>query len=1010
MRHLAFARYAVHLLLSSVFFALALPSPHANAVVAFESGQVRPLAMSPDGTKLFAVNTPDAHLEIYDVGTDGLVHRYSVPVGTEPVALAVRGDTEVWVVNHLSDSISIVDISQSPPRVVRTLQTGDEPRDIVFAGPGMNRAFITAAHRGQNSPYTDPNNPGEMTTPGIGRADVWVFDANNLGTSLGGTPLTIVTMFGDTARSLAASPNGSTVYAAIFLSGNQTTVINEGLVCNGGASAPSCTTSDGQSLPGGLPAPTTTVNGAIAQNEVGLVVKFNGTHWVDELGRNWDSAVRFSLPDLDVFAIDANANPPVEIESFPHVGTVLYNMAVNPVSGKLYVANTEARNEVRFEGARPISGPGSTVTTVQGHLHETRISIIDPVSTTVTPRHLNKHIDYAVSPAPSGVKEHSLALPHGMAITPDGNTLYLAAKGSDKIGIFDTGELEDDSFTPDSNSHIQLTGGGPSGLALDATRNRLYVLTRFDNGISVINTSTATEIRHYQMANPEPANVINGRAFLYSATLTSSNGEAACASCHVDGDVDGLAWDLGDPMGSVINNPGPFVIGGPGFPGLNYHPMKGPMTTQTLRGMATHGSMHWRGDRTGGNDEPSVQPSSGTFNEALAFMKFNVAFEGLLGREAPLATEQMQAFTDFMLDVLPPPNPVRNLDDQLTTRQAAAEDIYFNRPIDGGLTCNACHTLAPAQGFFGTDGRSTFELETQFFKVAQLRNMYTKIGMFGMGPTNFFNSGSNQNMGPQIRGTGFMHDGATDTLLRFFNATAFGFADDNERRDMELFMLAFPSNLKPVVGQQISLDSASAAAVNSRVNLLMARATAGDNDVIAKGVIAGVSRGWVRLANGSFQSDLATESPLSETQLRTLATQPGNVVTFTAVAVGTAQQAGIDRDLDGVLDGDDVCPAIADPAQADGDNDGVGNLCDNCTTLANADQRDSNGDGYGNRCDADLNGDGAVNFADLGILKSVFFTADANSDLNGDGAVNFADLGILKSMFFQPPGPSAVAP
>jgi hypothetical protein len=25
----------------------------------FESGQVRPLAMAPDGTKLFAVNTPD---------------------------------------------------------------------------------------------------------------------------------------------------------------------------------------------------------------------------------------------------------------------------------------------------------------------------------------------------------------------------------------------------------------------------------------------------------------------------------------------------------------------------------------------------------------------------------------------------------------------------------------------------------------------------------------------------------------------------------------------------------------------------------------------------------------------------------------------------------------------------------------------------------------------------------------------------------------------------------------
>jgi hypothetical protein len=57
------------------------------------------------------------------------------------------------------------------------------------------------------------------------------------------------------------------------------------------------------------------------------------------------------------------------------------------------------------------------------------------------------------------------------------------------------------------------------------------------------------------------------------------------------------------------------------------------MTTQSLRGMANHGPMHWRGDRTGGNDIPmSSQPNNGTFNEDAAFKKFNPAFEGLIGR------------------------------------------------------------------------------------------------------------------------------------------------------------------------------------------------------------------------------------------------------------------------------------------------------------------------------------------------------------------------------------------
>src|SRR5207244_5444302 len=134
------------------------PALPAASFVEFESGQVRPLALSLDHTRLFAVNTPDNRLEVFDVSAGGAIppHVASVQVGLEPVAVAARTDTEVWVVNHLSDSISIVDLSvANMPRVVRTLLVGDEPRDIVFAGPGRSRAFITTAHRGQNSPI-DP--------------------------------------------------------------------------------------------------------------------------------------------------------------------------------------------------------------------------------------------------------------------------------------------------------------------------------------------------------------------------------------------------------------------------------------------------------------------------------------------------------------------------------------------------------------------------------------------------------------------------------------------------------------------------------------------------------------------------------------------------------------------------------------------------------------------------------------------------------------------------------------
>src|SRR6185503_8833680 len=101
-------------------------------------------------------------------------------------------------------------------------------------------------------------------------------------------------------------------------------------------------------------------------------------------------------------------------------------------------------------------GPGGGGSTVRGHLAEARITILDPVVGSVTPRHLNKHIDYDVVPSPPGTLERSLATPVGMAVTPDGATLYVAAFGSSKVGIFDVAELEADTFTPSAADHVAV--------------------------------------------------------------------------------------------------------------------------------------------------------------------------------------------------------------------------------------------------------------------------------------------------------------------------------------------------------------------------------------------------------------------------------------------------------------------------------------------------------------------------------------------------------------------------
>ncbi|NNF62415.1 MAG: hypothetical protein HKN06_13955, partial [Gammaproteobacteria bacterium] len=959
--------------------------------------------LSADGQRLYALNTPDDRLEIFDVKSDGLVHAASVPVGLRPVAIAERNSGEVWVVNHLSDSVSVVDVSGAA-RVVRTLLVGDEPTDIVFAGG--DRAFITTAHRGQASPTPR----GEYNVPGVGRADVWVFNAASPGVALGGEPLTVVTLFGDKPKALAVSNDGNTVYAAVHRSGNRTTAINEGLVCDGGATAAPCSIDIG-TAPGGLPAPNVNHEGT-GNPEVGLIVQYDPAsgEWRDELERDWSDTIRFDLPDLDVFVIDADAALPAEIDSIAGVGTVLFNMAVNPANDKLYVTNTEANNRVRFEGPGTFTAgqkPTGEPDTVLGNLHRAQVTVID--GTTPAPRHLNKHIDYSVSPAPAATRAASLATPTAMAFSADGTTVYVAAFGSQKVGIFDTAELENGSFVPDAANHIELAGGGPAGLALDPAGDRLFVLTRFDNSVSIVDLNNNTETWRRALHNPEPASVLDGRPFLYDAPLTSSNGEASCSSCHIFGDMDDLAWDLGDPDGDVANNPNPFPVAGTANP--IFHPMKGPMTTQSLRGMADHGPLHWRGDRTGGNDNPPGDP----LDENAAFNAFNVAFPGLLGRDTELTTQQMQAFTDFALQLTYPPNPIRQLDNSLREDENRGRNAYFQNPGPDIITsCHGCHTLDPVNGFFGGDGGSSVEGETQEFKVPHLRNQYQKIGMFGMPNVAFNTASDNSHQGAQVRGFGFLHDGSTDTLERFLRAVVFdiGFNaffpnPEQARTDLEAFMMAFDTNLAPVVGQQVTLTSGNADTVGARIDLLIDRADAGETDLVVRGVINGVDRSG-RYSGGLFVIDDGAAAPLTDAQVRALAGTPGQELTYVAMPPGSGLRAGTDRDLDGILNVDDNCAAAANASQADDDNDGLGNACDNCTQAANADQRDSNGDGFGNMCDADLNNDGTVDLSDLAFMRQQFLqSGDLDADYNGDGTVDLSDLAIMRTQFLGAPGPSA---
>ncbi len=241
-------------------------------------------------------------------------------------------------------------------------------------------------------------------------------------------------------------------------------------------------------------------------------------------------------------------------------------------------------------------------------------------------------------------------------------------------------------------------------------------------------------------------------------------------------------------------------------------------------------------------------------------------------------------------------------------------------------------------------------------------------------------------------------------------------------------MMVADSDLPPIVGQQITLAGTPSQAVLDRITLLLQRAGASyarpdianatECDAIVKGIVDGRPRGYLyNPTTKTFVTDIAGEPAKTQAQMLALAT-PGQELTLTCVPPGSGRRMGIDRDGDGVLDGDDNCPWTDNPDQKDSDGDGIGDGCDNCINVANGPlrsdagpaQRDSSGGGYGNLCDGDLNHDGFVNYTDLGLFQGVFGSTNADADFDGNGFVNYYDLGMFRARFGTKPGPSGLAP
>jgi YVTN family beta-propeller protein len=948
-------------------------TPRTPTFVNWETPQTHPIDMTPDGVHLLVTNTADARLEVFTMAAGMPSLQAEVPVGLDPVAVRARTNTEIWVVNNISDDISIVDLNTM--NVVKTIKTKDEPRDVVFAGTPQ-RAFVTCS---------------QVNT-------VEVFDPANLSAAP-----TDIAINGVDPRSLAVSPDGTKVYAAIFASGNASTILGGGGASTGmmRLAFPPNVVSNATGPYGGVnPPPNAGASlspplaaGNPTPPAVGLIVKKDASgHWMDDNNHDWTAKVSganaadsgrpvgWDLPDRDLAVINTST---LGVTYATGLMNICMSVAVNPASGAITVVGTDAMNQIRFEP------------NVKGKFTRVDMATIDPANlSNKTIVDLNPHLlPYAVSTIPQADRDRSLGDPRAVVWMSSGTKGYVAGMGSNNVIAINTAGARAGL----SGDTIPV-GEGPTGLCLDETRARLYVLNKFAGSVSVINTGNDTEVLRIPFFDPSPAAIKTGRKHLYDTHKNSGLGQLACGSCHVDARTDRLAWDLGDPSGAVAPLTAQDLNEGFNFPGLepgttptpfaDFHPMKGPMTTQTLQDIIGHEPFHWRGDRRG-------------------LENFGPAFMSLNGDDTTLTATEMQEFEDFIATIYFPPNPNRNFDNSLPTsmplpghfttgRFAAAGSplpngnavnglaIYRSPTLrfDGGaFACVTCHTL-PTGG--GTDMRlvnfntNTYQAiavgpagqhhiavvsvdgsTNATIKVPQLRNEINKIGFNTLAPPVLPLTHTENNAG-----FGVLHDGSVDSLERFVSEPVFNMRSDQDIADLVALILSFAGSDFPppspatafeppgppsqdthaAVGVQTTLVNAASPDPGQLTLITSMISLANTNKVglVVKGRQNGVQRGYAYIGSNNFQADHAGQI-ITASALQALAA-PGSELTYTIVVKGTETRIGIDRNLNGVLDFDE--PAPAPPCgSADFNNDGdvgtdadieaffaclSGNCCANC--------------------------------------------------------------------------------
>jgi YVTN family beta-propeller protein len=293
-----------------------------------------------------------------------------------------------------------------------------------------------------------------------------------------------------------------------------------------------------------------------------------------------------------------------------------------------------------------------------------------------------------------------------VAFTPDGKRAVVTSAGTDRAAIVDVDRLlgvlkaaspeERRSVIPNhlgkSSEFVVAsvpTRNSPRGVVVTPDGRTAWIANALDDSLTVIDLATSGETRVDLGGPREITKVRLGERVFNSANITFQR-QFACHSCHPDGHVDGLTYDI-EADGIGVS----------------------PVDNRTLRGIYDTDPFKWEGT-----------------NATLA-RQCGPRLAVFFTRIAPFTPEQLSALNDYIVTIPRPPNRHRPVGAPLTDAQRRGKLIFERTRTNDGRDirpegrCANCH-FPP----YFTD-RSKHNVGTQYlydrqgdFDVPHLSNIY----------------------------------------------------------------------------------------------------------------------------------------------------------------------------------------------------------------------------------------------------------------------------------------------